>query len=110
MDLSVRNRSSRRIEYSTGYPRFDFWVRGPEGVVWRWTRTLSGVWPDILLHDELAPGRIKHRHKTWHQEDCSGSPASFPAGRYVARAFWTGSLNMTGTGKWWSNPVEFEIR
>ena len=104
MDLSVRNRSSRRIEYLTGLPRWDYWVKGPGGVVWRWSSTLPGAWISIGIEDELAPGRIKHRHKSWRQEDCTGSPASFPLGRYVARALWNAD------GQWWSNPVEFEIR
>ena len=111
MELSVRNRSPQRIEYSTGLPRWDYWVKGPGGVVWRWSRSLSGVWPDLLVLDELAPGRIKHRSKAWHQEDCSGSPVSFPPGRYVARALWSASVDTYNTGeKWWSNSVEFEIR
>jgi hypothetical protein len=110
LELSIHNGTGERLEYWTGLPRVDFWIERQGRVVWRWSIARGGAWPDILLQDELAAGRTKHRRKTWHQEDCRGAPTELQPGRYVARALWSASLNPNGGGKWWSNPVEFEIR
>lgn len=113
MDLVVRNEASNAAPYVTGAPKFDFWVQGPEGLIWvwnQWATADNSYWPDYELLEELVPGQEIDTRKAWNQEDCSASSVSLPPGRYVARGIWFAFYPEGGRfGGWWSNPVEFEI-
>lgn len=115
LQLVTRNEGSQSVEYVTGEPRFDFWVEGPQGLVWVWEQwaTAEGTieWPAALRYEELEPGQSISTQKTWDQDNCVRARAVLPQGRYVARAIWfAAEPDGVLTGGWASNSAEFEIR
>lgn len=114
MDLNVRNRGITPVKYWRSGQRWDFWVKGPKGLVWIWSQVFrrGGDFQAIVREKKLAPGQSRDAARTWRHEDCSGASVSLEPGTYTARAIWAASPHEenAGDGGWWSNPVEFEIR
>lgn len=112
MTIRVRNTGSLPVtHWRPSGQRYDFWVEGPEGAIWLWSAGM--FFTQALVQETFAPGEERTAAETWDQSRCSeggllvGPP---PPGRYVARALWTHYDDVSGSGGWWSNPVEFEIR
>lgn len=112
MTLRVRNSGLTPVTYWRGSKEYDFWVEGPDGVVWLWGA--DKIFTDILFRGTIAPAEERVRTEVFEQKTCTGADGtrtSLLPGRYAARALWlVHDRDARRTGGWWSNPVAFEIR